>query len=378
VHDPSNPNRESAGVDQKMLDELNDQANKATGKKVDWAKFSSTPKANKDEESAKLLTTGIKADGADDSDSDGTKEVHDPSNPNRESAGVDQKMLDELNDQVNKATGKKINWAKKRFTPKQIKNSEAAADEAEKAEDAERGAAAIAGEASKAEMHASHQADGLVKKMQAKEGLPDKPAELPSAGDMQLNATAAAEAGVEKPPTIVAPESIDEFMATAKEGAEAAADSVADPMAGSAMTPERLAHLAQLAQTEMQEPDLEPVSSATASMVPEAAVAEVVPSDDAVEEEEETQFENEEAQEQQKDINALADVSQQIPQVAPLSQAEVAMPPAEDDEVDVSDKLSSEDEMAAMIKASVASALNNAGVTVDEEAMNAALMQENR
>jgi len=153
---------------------------------------------------------------------------------------------------------------------------------------------------------------------------------------------------------------------------------VADPMAGSAMTPERLAHLAQLAQTEMQEPDLEPVSSATASMVPEAAVAEVVPSDDAVEEEEETQFENEEAQEQQKDINALADVSQQIPQVAPLSQAEVAMPPAEDDEVDVSDKLSSEDEMAAMIKASVASALNNAGVTVDEEAMNAALMQENR
>merc|ERR1712010_207393 len=107
-------------------------------------------------------------------------------------------------------------------------------------------------------------------------------------------------------------------------------------------------------------------------MVPEAAAAEVVPSDDAVEKQEETQFENEEAQEQQKDINALAEVSQQIPQVAALSQAEVAMPPAQDDEIGVSDKLSSEDQMAAMIKASVASALNNAGVAVDEEAINAA------
>jgi hypothetical protein len=331
---------------------------------------------------AALVGTGV------DSDGDGTKVVHDPSNPNRESAGVDQKMLDELNNEVNKATGKKIDWAKKRFTPKEIKNSEAAADEAGKAEDAERGAVAIAGEATKDETHASHQADGLVKKMQAEEGLPDKPVELPSAGDMQLNATAAAEAGVEKPPTVVAPESIDEFMASAQEGAEAAAESVTDPMAGSPMSPERLAHLAQLAQTEMQEPALEPVSSAAASMVPEAAAAEVVPSDaaaaevvpsdDAVEKQEETQFENEEAQEQQKDINALAEVSQQIPQVAPLSQAEVAMPPAQDDEIGVSDKLSSEDQMAAMIKASVASALNNAGVAVDEEAINAALMQENQ
>merc|ERR1719231_622069 len=112
-------------------------------------------------------------------------------------------MLDELNNEGNKATGKKIDWAKKRFTPKEIKNSEAAADEAGKAEDAERGAVAIAGEATKDETHASHQADGLVKKMQAEEGLPDKPVELPSAGDMQLNATAAAEAGVEKPPTVV-------------------------------------------------------------------------------------------------------------------------------------------------------------------------------
>merc|ERR1712146_750655 len=82
-------------------------------------------------------------------------------------------------------------------------------------------------------------------------------------------------------------------------------------------------------------------------------------------------------QEQQKDINALAEVSQQMPQVAPLSQAEVAMPPTQDDEIGVSDKLNSEDQMAAMIKASVASALNNA-VAVDEEAMNAALMQENQ
>merc|ERR1719313_630281 len=126
-----------------------------------------TMKKVKDEEAAKLLAMGIKADSADDSDGDSTKVVHDPSNPNRESAGVDQKMLDELNNEVNKATGKKIDWAKKRFTPKEIKNSEAAADEAGKAEDAERGAAAIAGEATKDETHASHQADGLVKKMQS-------------------------------------------------------------------------------------------------------------------------------------------------------------------------------------------------------------------
>merc|ERR1719230_707196 len=103
--------------------------------------------------------------------------VHDSSHPNKDAAAVDKKMLADMSKEVLDSVKKeKVDWAKKRYTVKEQKASKAGATAAEKAHDAERGAAAIAGVATGSEERGKVQADAIVAKMKAdiKNGVQSK------------------------------------------------------------------------------------------------------------------------------------------------------------------------------------------------------------
>merc|ERR1712070_947620 len=139
--------KESVGEEEKVSEEMGDQYNKKVAKSLKETDVDSGVVENSLEEVS--------------TPEGGETDVHDTAHPNKDAVQVAHKILDDLEKEVDKATGKKKDWAKVRYTGKQIKDSKSTADAADKAEDAERGAAAISKEAVPQVIQGKGQADAV-------------------------------------------------------------------------------------------------------------------------------------------------------------------------------------------------------------------------
>merc|ERR1712070_878988 len=139
--------KESVGEEEKVSEEMGDQYDKKVAKSLKESDVDSGVVENSLEEVS--------------TPEGGETDVHDTAHPNKDAVQVDHKILDDLEKEVDKATGKKKDWAKVRYTGKQIKDSKSTADAADKAEDAERGAAAISKEAVPQVIQGKGQADAV-------------------------------------------------------------------------------------------------------------------------------------------------------------------------------------------------------------------------
>jgi len=273
------------------------------------------------------------------------------SRADRDADPVNKQYIKDLKRQVKKA---KI-VGKKTFTRAEIEASQATAKAAESAETVERGAEAVASLAHRANKGSYDQANRMVARMKARMKLPGKPAtpakqkktknSKPKASKKQ-----ASKQGKAEPAGAMQLDEFDGFMAKAKRGAkeelelemQSTTNALTGHMSLAAVPASQLQKLTELANAELKRRQLESSTQPEVATDPESTVL------------------TEQAAPMQLVVEHK-DTKRAIPKKSTHAGATV-------------DGMPSTDNMAEMIKRSVAKALGN---TYDEEVVTSALLQEN-